>query len=415
MTRSVLAALAALLIVGCETGTSPDSSSDALGIAEHTVPAGADAALPRLSLAPDGTPLLSWVEPEGDGHLLAYATWADSTWGDARVVGRGRDWFVNWADTPGVVPFDRGRLLMHWLQMHPAGDSPYAYDAAASLFNGKSWTRPALLHDDGRPAEHGFVSVALVPSAGGGSEARVPGLVWLDGRNQSGGDHGGHGGGAMTLRFATLGPDGAPVSEQEVDARVCDCCPTALAATASGAVVAYRDRSEDEIRDIAVVRWVDGEWTDPVIPHADGWRIEGCPVNGPALDAVGDRVALAWFTQAGDQPRVRLTVSEDGGATWGAPTRIDAGTPIGRVTVALLENGDVAVGWLEASGDAANVRFQVRRVPTTGDAAAPLTIAEVPADRASGIPRIVRYGSGVLAAWTAPGASPSLRTATVSL
>ena len=88
---------------------------------------------------------------------------------------------------------------------------------------------------------------------------------------------------------------------------------------------------------------------------------------------------------------------------------------IGRVTVALLENGDIAVGWLEASGDAANVRFQVRRVLTTGDAAAPLTIAEVPADRASGIQRIVRYGSGVLAAWTAPGASPSLRTATVSL
>ena len=39
----------------------------------------------------------------------------------------------------------------------------------------------------------------------------------------------------------------------------------------------------------------------------------------------------------------------------------------------------------------------------------------LPAARASGMPRIVRYSSGVLAAWTAPDASPSLRTATVSL
>ena len=49
-----------------------------------------------------------------------------------------------------------------------------------------------------------------------------------------------------------------------------------------GPVAVYRDRSPEEIRDISVVRLVDGVWTEPAPVHADNWMIEGCPVNGPA-------------------------------------------------------------------------------------------------------------------------------------
>ena len=50
----------------------------------------------------------------------------------------------------------------------------------------------------------------------------------------------------------------------------------------------------------------DGAWQDAVAAGADGWHIEGCPVNGPAIAAAGERVAVAWFTAAGDAPRVRF-------------------------------------------------------------------------------------------------------------
>lgn len=403
MTRSLsLLALAAVL-AACEPTPSASGGSSAdlpPGVTEVDVAAGAEAALPRLSLTPDGTPMLSWSEPDGEGHALRFALWQNGGWGPVRTAATGTDWFINWVDTPGVITLSDGRFLAHWLPLHPEGDSPYAYDIVVSRSYRLAWSEPTLLNDDGLAAEHGFVSVARL--------ADGPGVVWLDGRNQAGGDHG-HGAGAMTLRFATLDSAGRPTEAAVLDDRTCDCCPTAMVVATSGPVVAYRDRSEDEIRDIAVVRHVDGGWTEPVIPHADDWHIEGCPVNGPALDAVDSRVALAWFTAANDTARVWLAVSEDGGATWGERVQIDEGSPVGRVGVALLENGDPAVSWLESDGETA--RFLIRRVGS----GRLIEVARVAAARASGFPRIVRYGSGVLAAWTDPDASPSLRTATVSL
>ena len=63
----------------------------------------------------------------------------------------------------------------------------------------------------------------------------------------------------------------------------------ALACVNTACVPVYRDRTEAEIRDIAIVRLVDGIWSDPALVSADGWEIAGCPVNGPAIDSAGGR------------------------------------------------------------------------------------------------------------------------------
>ena len=55
------------------------------------------------------------------------------------------------------------------------------------------------------------------------------------------------------------------------------------------AVVVYRDRSEKEVRDMSVVRFAGGRWSAPRTLAADGWEINGCPVNGPAVAADGAR------------------------------------------------------------------------------------------------------------------------------
>jgi len=75
-----------------------------------------------------------------------------------------------------------------------------------------------------------------------------------------------------------------------------------------------------------VRRHVDGAWANPVATGAEGWEIEGCPVNGPAIAAAGDRVAVAWFTAAGDTPRVRFASSTDGAASFG-PAKTWNGCP----------------------------------------------------------------------------------------
>ena len=390
-------ALAALALTACADRPAPLAEPAGEGVAdgEVPVPAGPSASGPRLALDADGVPVLSWTQPDGDGHRLQVARWTGAGWGTPETADAGADRFVNWADTPGAVPLAGGRMLAHVLTRGP---SAHAYDAQLRFGEDGAWGELSLLNTDGRAAEHGFVSA--VPLADGGA-----GVVWLDGRNQAGGA--GHHAGDMTLRYAEFGAGGERRAETEVDARVCDCCPTALAATASGLIAAYRDRSRGEVRDVAVSRLVDGAWTEPAVPHADGWRIDGCPVNGPALAAQGDRVALAWFTAA-DSARVQLAVSDDGGATWGQPVRMDGGAPIGRVGAAWLGDGRPAVTWLERDGEDALV--QVR----TPGAAASRTVATVAGGRASGIPRVVALGERALVAWTDPEAE-TVRTAVVSL
>src|SRR6185436_12033224 len=98
--------------------------------------------------------------------------------------------------------------------------------------------------------------------------------------------------------------DGTKISDALLDPDVCTCCQTVAALTDEGPIVAYRDHSSDETRDISVVSMQNGQWTRPRAVHRDGWRMNACPVNGPALIASGKRVAVAWYTGADEKPRV---------------------------------------------------------------------------------------------------------------
>ena len=253
-----------------------------------------------------------------------------------------------------------------------------------SADSGATWQETITPHRDGTATEHGFVS--LVPW----TENRTA-LVWLDGRDMADGSddhHGGDHAGAMTLRFAALGAGGRLTEEALLDARTCDCCQTAAARTSGGLVVAYRDRSEGEIRDIAVTRLQGGTWTSPEILHEDGWQISGCPVNGPSLDAQGKRVAVAWFTAADGVPRVHVAFSDDGGATFSEPTIVNGGTPLGRVDVVLRPGGSALVSWLERAGEQAAIRL--RTVAPDGHTRG----------RSRRWPRRARRGPAVFRAWS---------------
>ena len=120
----------------------------------------------------------------------------------------------------------------------------------------------------------------------------------------------------MSLRFATFDGAWKQTADQALDLRVCECCPTAAAVTSEGVVAAYRNRSDEEIRDNYVARLVNGKWTTPQAVFADNWKIAACPVNGPALSANGRTVAMTWFTVKQDQGQAYLAFSTDAGATW---------------------------------------------------------------------------------------------------
>jgi hypothetical protein len=372
-------------------------------------PAGPASAEPNLFTAPDGRVFLSWIEKEeGNRHALRFAVRDKTAWSEARTIAEGENWFVNWADFPSVFALADGVLAAHWLVKSGAGT--YAYDVNLSLSTdgGASWSKPIIPHRDKTETEHGFVSMIAA--------GKRVGAVWLDGRSFASGS-GSHDHGPskeeMALRYTTVSADGKLSEEILLDGRVCECCQTSAAPTSEGAVVVYRDRSEKEIRDIAIVRLVGGRWTEPKTVHSDGWHIPGCPVNGPSVAADGRRVVVAWFTAASDSPRVKIAFSEDAGESFSPPLQVDDGRPLGRVDVLMLADGSALVTWLEAAEKGAEVR--ARRIRPGGSRDKSITVAESNAARSSGFPQIARSGNEIIFAWTQAGAPSRVHTAILNM
>jgi hypothetical protein len=258
-------------------------------------------------------------------------------------------------------------------------------------------------HHDGTPTEHGFAS--LFPMGDGF------GLVWLDGRKMTGGEHAEHGG-SMTVRFAQFDRAFRQVQETEIDDRVCECCPTTAAVTSEGVIAAYRNRGDDEMRDNYVARLVNGKWSAPAPVFNDNWKIAACPVNGPSLSASGNNVAMAWFTAKDDQPRVFAAFSKDAGKTFAAPIRIDDAGTLGRVDLELLPDGAALATWIEFANQKAELR--ARRIDASGTKSAPVTIAGIAGSRSSGYPRAAVANGEVVFAWTESGAAGALQVRTAA-
>lgn len=389
-------------------GADPSTASDASAVRPLPPPAAEGSGEPSLAVGPDGRVYLSWLEPAADSaHALRFSVLQGDAWSAPRTVASGRDWFVNWADFPTLAVLPGNRLAAHWLQR--SGDGKYAYDVRVALSpdGGDTWTPGVVAHGDGTQTEHGFAS--LWPGAGDSLA-----LVWLDGRKTAGTTGEDDPRREMTLRYTTVAADGRPAPDREIDGRVCDCCQTGMAMTAAGPLVVYRDRSPSEVRDIYVTRLVDGAWTPGRPVHADGWVMQACPVNGPQADAAGQRVAVAWFTGADNRLSVKLAFSDDAGATFGVPVRVDGGNPEGRVDVLLLDDGAALVSWVErAGGTEADVR--IRRVAPDGTLGPPRSIAASSSARSTGFPRMVRAGDHVVFAWTGPGKPSTLHAARLAL
>ena len=346
------------------------------------VPSAARAEGPRLASGP-GVPLvLSWMIRGQPGGELYYSQLAGDKWGPARSILVDDRMFVNWADAPQVVPVSKDRWLAHWLSK--SGDATYAYDIklAESNDGGASWRPLPSPHDDGTQTEHGFVSSHV-------GDAGVR-LVWLDGRNTAAGR-------GMTLRTGVILPDAALSHGEQIDELVCDCCRTDVAANDYGTFVVYRDRTEAEIRDIYLARHVDGAW-QPGEPVAnDGWEIAACPVNGPAIAAAGELVAIAWFTAANDHPRVQLRLSRDGGMSFGEPLRIATNNLLGQVDVEIIDNTAVAVSWVHKDPRDELADVMLRSVTIDGAMGSPEVVGRTAASRS--IPVMQKVGDYLYFAW----------------
>lgn len=347
-------------------------------------PAAPDSLAPNLSVVGDQL-AATWLERQDRGngmigHRLQFSVLIDGEWQPPVTIVEDDGLFANWADIPALIEEPDGDLLAHWLAR--TGDETYAYSIslARSMDRGRSWRFLGQLNDDATLTEHGFVSWV--------EDAEVVRAFWLDGRAMLDG-------GAMSLRTSVVGDEVAP--SEVLDERVCDCCSTAATLIGGEPLVVYRDRSEEEIRDIGVVRRQGQRWRAGSGVAADNWEIPGCPVNGPAAAVAGGDLFVVWFTAAGDRPRVQAAISRDQGASFGEPILIDGDAPLGRVDLVSAGEAGAFVSWLARGVDGA--RVMVGLLTSTGVLGDSLAVAQTQSSRASGFPRLERIADHLYLVW----------------
>ena len=387
------------LLIGLAISAFPAQDASAqdeffTSVKELPAPVAQGAREPSLSTMYDGRVLMSWTEPQGSGFAIKTAISDGSGWSAPQTTFEADDLFVNWADFPSAIALEDGTLVAHWLRAN--GDDDYFYDIniALSQDEGVTWSTPIIPHDDRSQRQHGFAT--LLPNDGGGFS-----VIWLDGQSydtyasQDVADN------AMQLRMRKFSADGTMGEDTLLDARTCTCCQTSAAfAGNNDLLVVYRDRSLGEIRDISIVRETPQGWSTPQSVNVDGWRIEGCPVNGPAIDTANGTSAVAWFTAANDIPKVKVAFSSDDGITFAKALEIDTSAPSGRVDVIQLTDGSALVTWVKqtAQGEA----ILICAVNPQEGCLRPEVVAISPSGRTVGFPRMTLGKEGAFIAWTEP-------------
>lgn len=279
---------------------------------------------PRLSSSDDGL-LLSWQQVSGKAAQLNYTRLNGDQFDRPRTVVSGENWFVNYADYASVSDLGNGHWMASWLVKSKHGLPAYYFKIAQSFDYGRHWsaaTTPFSAEPDG---QQGFVCAISVDDG--------VLLSWI-GANDENYAH-------YSSRLDRYG-NWSPITM--IDEDNCSCCHPDMAKIGGKTAVVYRDRTSQNVRDIAISFEENGQWSEPRIVATDSWQINGCPVNGPALVSLGEAYAVAWFSAPKGESKVQLkAVTTDGRSL---VFLLDGEESIGYVDAVGIDTESVLVAWL---------------------------------------------------------------------
>jgi hypothetical protein len=393
-------ASASLVPVGCRSKTNESLTTGKWRELRSPAPAGSIS--PRVTALPDGSGVVSWLEPEPDRKAtLRFALWREGNWFPPSTVVSGLAFSRDQASAPGVIGLSPMNLLAYWSQrvsLDQQSANEIALYMAVSVDRGEHWSAPVLVNRSAaQPGEDNAYASAIR------RDDQSAQFVWLDGRDW------------QKFKRVQLMSRVVSISEQISDSTLldpdtCTCCSTSIVNTSSGFLVSYRGHNDQNIRDISLVGTAGNGWSRPNIANPDHWHIEACPVNGPHLDSANDSTALIWFTAPQDQPAVKIAFSNNGDSNFAPPLRVDTARAIGRTQVALLRDGSAIGFWLE--NDSGKTRFIARRVRKDGSMGEPLPLAY---GTNFGYPHVARTSGGILAVWSERNPASAVRVGLLQL
>ncbi len=314
-----------------------------------------EASEPVIAASTNGKFFVGYVEKDADGKNDLYVRTFDGskTLGEPVRVnpepGQVRTWY---GDPPTMAVAADGTVYVGWTARYPDSKKGTLLYLSTSHDGGATFAEPVKIHSDTAPASHGMHSLAVAP------DGRII-VAWLDERYLNATASRKGVAAAPFLAFFHHTPTPNPQNEAEaepnaelyfsvssdggktfatdhrIDHDVCPCCKTSLAIGNDGTVyLGYRRVYEGSLRHIAVAASKDWQtFAEPVQVSDDRWKIEACPVSGPALKFDNGQLLVAWYS--GGEARehgMYLTHSTSADArTFDAPQKLDTfeggGTP----------------------------------------------------------------------------------------
>lgn len=376
----------------------PPAAAPTWAIRTIESPCGESSMAPSLIQLEDGTPVLSWLDHLPDGVTrLAFAEWKDQAFGTPIEVARGTNWYAGKSDIPGLVAGPNHTLLAHY-RINSYGDYAYGIRVMLSQNDGRTWLPPVCPHENNTQAEFGFLS-ALPDDKGGFM------IAWLDGRETMIPTPDGKGKMPTTLRTATLNAQGKLENETVRDNRVCDCCPTAAIPYGTHGLLAYRDRSDTEVRDIRLAAPLAHQDLASNLFPADDWQVEGCPVNGPSA-ALRDsaHAAIAWFSAPDGKAKVQVAFSEND-YQFGKAILLDSNQVRGRIHLTTWGE-NLAACWVVSDGKTESIKIAEVE---WGTGKILNQIIHTPTSRLYGNPKLVAQNSSLILAWPVIDSLPHIQ------
>jgi hypothetical protein len=224
------------------------------------------------------------------------------------------------------------------------------------------------------------------------------------------------------LYYASLGSKAsAAVAGHEIAKGVCYCCKTALAIHRGRLYAAWRHVYPGNLRDIAFATSTNAglSFSAPVRVSRDGWEIEGCPDDGPAIAVGNDNVVrMVWPTVIpGSAPQGAIFyASSADGRRFTARVRVPTLGSLkpSHPVLTLDSRGRIVVAWDELVNGR---RVVAARLGTTAAGGA-VTFGPHEVLNASGhgvYPAVAASGGATVVAWTSGGSDSVINVRRITL